>query len=114
VNQAESAQQQTALSGPAGAPVSLRTSDDPPPRRVKVDPARQQQLSGEVVDLEGQKLYVEGDSGAVVSFDVSALRFSRQPEEGQEVRVTYQVEDGTDNVALGIAGAVQPAGEEKK
>ncbi len=112
VNQAESAQQQSALSGPAGAPVRLRTSDRQP-RRVKVDPNRQQQLSGQVVELEDQTLYVQGDGGTVVPFDVSALRFTKQPAEGQEVRVTYQVEGEQDNVALEIAGEVQPPAPEQ-
>ncbi len=39
---------------------------------------------------------------------MSALQFREQPEEGQEVRVTYQVEDETDNVAVGLDGAVDP------
>jgi RNase P/RNase MRP subunit p29 len=78
-------------------------------RQVKPDPARQRQLSGPVVEMEARTLYVEDSaSGAVVPFDVSALQFREQPEEGQEVRVTYQVEDETDNVAVGLDGAVDP------
>jgi hypothetical protein len=83
-------------------------------RQVTPDPARQQQLIGPVVELENQTLYVEDTSGAVVPFDVSALRFREQPAEGQEVRVTYQVEEGTDNVAVGIDGAVGPSAQDTK
>jgi hypothetical protein len=36
---------------------------------------------------------------------VSALQFRKQPQEGQEVRVTYQVERGSENVAVGLEGA---------
>lgn len=77
-------------------------------RQVTPDPAREQKLIGQVLELKERTLYVEAPSGAVVPFDVSALSFSKQPEEGQEVRVTYQVEDETDNVAVGLEGAVKP------
>lgn len=82
-------------------------------RQVKPDPARQKQLIGEVVEMEGRTLTVQGENGTQVPFDVSALQFSKQPEEGQEVRVTYQV-DEDDNVATGIEGAVTPPAPEEE
>lgn len=82
-------------------------------RQVKPDPARQKQLIGEVVEMEGRTLTVQGENGSRMPFDVSALQFSKQPEEGQEVRVTYQVEED-DNVATGIEGAVEPPAPEEE
>lgn len=91
---------------PSGLGIAAQTPSGPV-RRVTPDPKRQQQLTGEVVNLENRTLFVKGDGGQVVPFDVSALQFHKQPEEGQEVRVTYQVEGGTDNVAVGLEGAKQ-------
>ena len=98
--------------GPTGSSSGLGVAAMP--RQVKPDPARQKQLIGEVVEMEGQTLYVQGDNGSRVPFDVSALRFSQQPEEGQEVRVTYQVEDDQDNVATSIEGEVTPPAPEQE
>lgn len=91
---------------PSGLGFAAQTPSGPV-REVTPDPKRQQQLIGHVVDLENRTLYVKGDAGQVVPFDVSALKFQKQPEEGQEVRVTYQVEGGKDNVAVGLEGAKQ-------
>lgn len=63
-------------------------------------------LSGRVVDMKGQTLYVERD-GVVVPLDMSALRIKKQPKVGQQVIAEYHV-DRTQNVALSLAGEVAP------
>jgi hypothetical protein len=62
------------------------------------------ELSGRVIELDGNTLYVERN-GVVVPLDMSALRITKQPKVGQEIIATYQV-DQTRNVALSLAGEV--------
>ncbi len=61
-------------------------------------------LSGRVVELNGNTLYVER-GGMVVPLDMSALRITRQPKVGQEIIASYTV-DRTRNIALSLAGEV--------
>ncbi|WP_241758853.1 hypothetical protein [Pyxidicoccus parkwayensis] len=77
-----------------------------PVRHVTPAPERMHQLSGQVVKLNGQVLYVESELGAVVPLDLSALEIRKAPEKGQKVVATYQVENKTENVALSLAGEV--------
>jgi hypothetical protein len=63
-------------------------------------------LSGRVVELKNQILYVERN-GVVVPLDLRALRITQQPQEGQEVIASYVV-DRTSNVALSLEGEVEP------
>jgi hypothetical protein len=81
-----------------------------PVRRVTPDQKRMRQLSGEVVKLNGQVLYVETQPGAVVPLDLSALQLRKAPEKGQTVVAVYQVENRTQNVALSLAGEVPAKG----
>ena len=81
-----------------------------PLRRVTPDAKRMHQLSGQVVKLNGQVLYVETQVGAVVPLDLSALEIRKAPEKGQTVVATYQVENTTENVALSLAGEVPGKG----
>lgn len=99
----ESATQKEVVVGPQGTSAGL------PVRHVTPDEDRMHQLSGEVVKLNGQVLYVESDQGAVVPLDLSAVQLRKAPEKGQKVVATYQVENKTENVALALAGEV-PAG----
>jgi hypothetical protein len=96
----ESQDLSVSLNGVAGMPV----------RRVTPDQDRMRQLSGEVVKLNGQVLYVETEVGAVVPLDLSALQLRKAPEKGQLVVATYQVENKTENVALSLAGEVPNKG----
>jgi hypothetical protein len=61
-------------------------------------------LSGRVLELRGQTLYVER-GGVVVPLELSALRITQQPRAGQEIVATYTV-DRTQNRALSLAGEV--------
>lgn len=81
-----------------------------PVRRVTPDEKRMRQLSGEVVKLNGQVLYVQSQLGAVVPLDLSALQLRKAPEKGQTVVAVYQVENRTENVALSLAGEVPAKG----
>jgi hypothetical protein len=85
--------------GPTGMDVTLQRED----RR---DEGGTRLLSGRVIELKGRTLYVER-GGVVVPLDVSALRIHKQPQEGQEIIASYRV-NRTDNVALTLAGEVQP------
>jgi hypothetical protein len=78
-----------------------------PVRRVRPDQDRMRQLSGSVVKLKGQTLYVE-NQGVVVPLDLSALQLRKQPQEGQRVVAVYKVENKTENVALGLQGERGP------
>jgi hypothetical protein len=64
-------------------------------------------LSGRVVELKGQTLYVER-RGVVVPLDVSALRLTQKPKVGQEVIASYQVAQ-THNMARSLSGEVGAA-----
>jgi plasmid stabilization system protein ParE len=64
-------------------------------------------LSGRVIELKGKTLYVDR-GGVVVPLDTSALRITKQPKVGQEIIASYEVRE-TDNVALSLAGEVDPA-----
>lgn len=64
-------------------------------------------LSGRVIELKGKTLYVDR-GGVVVPLDTSALRITKQPRVGQEIIASYQVRE-TDNIALSLAGEVEPA-----
>ncbi|AEI63628.1 hypothetical protein LILAB_08585 [Corallococcus macrosporus] len=79
-----------------------------PIREVTPDQEEMKRLSGKVLKLNGQMLYLETEPGAVVPLDLSALRIRKQPEKGQRVVAVYQVENTTENVALALAGEVQP------
>ncbi|NOK07020.1 MULTISPECIES: hypothetical protein [Myxococcus] len=79
-----------------------------PIREVTPDQDEVKRLSGKVLKLNGQMLYLETEPGAVVPLDLSALRIRKQPEKGQHVVAVYQVENTTENVALALAGEVQP------
>lgn len=81
-----------------------------PVRRVTPDESRMRELSGQVVKLNGQVLYVETEIGAVVPLDLSALEIRKAPEKGQTVVAVYQVENTTENVALSLAGEVPSKG----
>jgi hypothetical protein len=81
-----------------------------PVRRVTPDEKRMRELSGQVVKLNGQVLYVETEIGAVVPLDLSALEIRKAPEKGQTVVAVYQVENTTENVALSLAGEVPSKG----
>lgn len=93
-----------------GLAVSLNGVAGMPVRRVTPDQDRMRQLTGEVVKLNGQVLYVETEIGAVVPLDLSALQLRKAPEKGQLVVATYQVENTTENVALSLAGEVPSKG----
>jgi hypothetical protein len=93
-----------------GLSVSLNGVAGMPVRRVTPDQDRMRQLSGQVVKLNGQVLYVETEIGAVVPLDLSALLIRKAPEKGQTVVATYQVENTTENVALSLAGEVPSKG----
>lgn len=87
--------------GPVGMDILLDRED----RR---DEGGNRLLSGRVIELKNQTLYVERQ-GVVVPLDVSALRFSKAPREGQQIIASYAVNE-TKNVALSLAGEVeQPA-----
>ncbi|MBN1203753.1 MAG: hypothetical protein JXB05_02370 [Myxococcaceae bacterium] len=88
--------------GPSGTDVTLQ-------REERRDEGGTRLLSGRVIELKGQTLYVERE-GVVVPLDVSALRIHKQPKEGQEIIASYQVNQ-TDNVALSLAGEVEPPAE---
>ncbi|AKQ70074.1 hypothetical protein A176_006986 [Myxococcus hansupus] len=75
-----------------------------PIREVTPDQDEMKRLSGKVLKLNGQMLYLETEPGAVVPLDLSALRIRKQPEKGQRVMAVYQVENTTENVALALAG----------
>lgn len=77
-----------------------------PVRRVQPDEDRMKELSGRVVELNGQTLYVER-GGAVVPLDLSAVQLRKTPEKGQEVVAVYQVENKVENVTLALAGEVK-------
>ncbi|NVJ02513.1 hypothetical protein HV824_30950 [Myxococcus sp. AM009] len=79
-----------------------------PIREVTPDQDEMKRLSGKVLKLNGQMLYLETEPGAVVPLDLSALRIRKQPEKGQRVVAVYQVENTTENVALALAGEVRP------
>ncbi|WP_426756142.1 hypothetical protein [Myxococcus sp. Y35] len=79
-----------------------------PIREVTPDQEEMRRLTGKVLELDGQMLYVQSEPGAVVPLDLSALRIRKQPEKGQRVVAVYQVENTTENVALALAGEVQP------
>ncbi|WP_163784154.1 hypothetical protein [Myxococcus vastator] len=79
-----------------------------PIREVTPDQDEMKRLSGKVLKLNGQMLYLETEPGAVVPLDLSALRIRKQPQAGQRVVAVYQVENTTENVALALAGEVQP------
>ncbi len=64
-------------------------------------------LSGRVLELKGKTLYVDR-GGVVVPLDTSALRIIKQPKVGQEIIASYEVRE-TDNIALSLAGEVDPA-----
>ncbi|WP_164010715.1 hypothetical protein [Pyxidicoccus trucidator] len=81
-----------------------------PVRRVTPDEGRMRELTGEVVKLNGQVLYVQTEPGAVVPLDLSALQLRKAPEKGQVVVAVYQVENKTENVALSLAGEVSEPG----
>ncbi|MFP2906490.1 hypothetical protein ACLESD_15780 [Pyxidicoccus sp. 3LFB2] len=81
-----------------------------PVRQVTPDEDRMRELTGQVVKLRGQTLYVQTGPGAVVPLDLSALQLRKTPEEGQRVLAVYQVENTTENVALSLAGEVSKPG----
>lgn len=86
------------------------TSAGMPVRRVTPDEDRMRELSGRVLKLNGQVLYVQAESGAVVPLDLSALQLRKAPEKGQRVLAVFQVENKTENVALSLAGEVAKPG----
>ncbi|WP_375755667.1 hypothetical protein [Corallococcus exercitus] len=81
-------------------------SPDMSARQFTPDPDRLLQVSGPVVKRSGMMLYVQDVTGPVVPLDMSALRIHRQPEKGQQVLALYQVEGGTNNMAVSLSGEV--------
>lgn len=70
----------------------------------QLKPGENRLLSGRVIELDGNTLYVER-GGMVVPLDMSALRITKQPKAGQEIVATYTV-DQTRNLALSLSGEV--------
>ncbi|MCY0999681.1 hypothetical protein OWM54_21330 [Myxococcus sp. MISCRS1] len=69
------------------------------------DPKRTKQISGEVVELGNDVLYIQEDQqGAVIPLDLQALRLTQTPREGQKVVADYQVENETQNLATALQG----------
>jgi hypothetical protein len=69
------------------------------------DPKRTKQISGEVVELGNDVLYIQEDQqGAVIPLDLQALRLTQTPREGQKVVAEYQVENETQNLATALQG----------
>jgi hypothetical protein len=89
--------------GPTGTDVILQREDG----RNEGGLRQQRVLSGKVIELKGKTLYVERE-GVVVPLDTSALRITQQPRVGQEIIASYEVRE-TNNVALSLAGEVDPA-----
>jgi hypothetical protein len=87
--------------GPTGTDVILQREDG------RNEGGMRRVLSGKVIDLKGKTLYVDRE-GVVVPLDTSALRFTREPRVGQEIIASYEVRETT-NVALSLAGEVEPA-----
>jgi hypothetical protein len=87
--------------GPTGTDVILQREDG------RNEGGLGRVLSGRVVELKGQTLYVDR-AGVVVPLDMSALRITKQPRVGQEIIASYEVRETT-NVALSLAGEVDPA-----
>ncbi|MFL5347578.1 MAG: hypothetical protein ACJ8AT_22560 [Hyalangium sp.] len=83
--------------GPTGMDVTKQ-------RAPKPNLEGNQVLSGRVIEMDGNTLYVERN-GVVVPLDMSALRVTKQPRVGQEIIATYAV-DQTRNIALSLAGEV--------
>jgi hypothetical protein len=77
-------------------------------RQLRPDAGGTLLLSGRVVEMKGQTLYVERN-GVVVPLDMRALRITRQPQKGQQIVASYAVNE-TNNVALSLAGEVAPPG----
>lgn len=86
--------------GPTGTDVILQREDG------RNEGGMRRVLSGRVVELKGRTLYVDRE-GVVVPLDLSALRITQQPRVGQEIIASYQVH-ATNNVALSLAGEVEP------
>lgn len=84
--------------GPTGTDIGQLREDQ--------DEGNTRLLSGRVVGIEGQTLYVER-SGAVVPLNMSALRIKKQPKVGQQVIAEYQV-DQAQNVCVSLSGEVAP------
>jgi hypothetical protein len=87
--------------GPTGTDVILQREDG------RNEGGMGKVISGRVVELKGKTLYVERE-GVVVPLDTSALRITQQPRQGQEIIASYEVRETT-NVALSLAGEVDPA-----
>lgn len=87
--------------GPTGTDVILQREDG------RNEGGMGKVISGRVVELKGKTLYVERE-GVVVPLDTSALRITKQPRQGQEIIASYEVRETT-NVALSLAGEVDPA-----
>jgi|GEM_PF-6113593 len=102
ISRSSSGSQRTLQVGPQAAGVGV------PIREVTPDQDEMKRLSGKVLKINGQMLYLETEPGAVVPLDLSALRIRKQPEKGQRVVAVYQVENTTENVALALAGEVKP------
>jgi hypothetical protein len=87
--------------GPTGTDVILQREEG------RNEAGKGRVLSGRVIEMKGNTLYVDR-AGMVVPLDTSALQFTKQPKVGQEIVASYTVKE-TSNVALSVAGAVEPA-----
>ncbi|WP_426734361.1 hypothetical protein [Myxococcus faecalis] len=97
------------LGGMIGANVTPTQGQVPIVQGPKVDtlpdPERTRQISGEVVELGNDVLYIQEDQqGAVIPLDLQALRLKQAPREGQKVVADYQVENETQNLATALQG----------
>ncbi|MCP3102548.1 hypothetical protein LZ198_27105 [Myxococcus sp. K15C18031901] len=86
------------------ADVGIHATGGLPRRDVEPDEDRMRELSGSVVKVNGQVLYVLTRPGAVVPVDLSALPLREMPRQGDQVVATYQVENRVENVALALQG----------
>ncbi|WP_342377683.1 hypothetical protein NVS55_00180 [Myxococcus stipitatus] len=69
---------------------------------VMPDPKRTQTLEGNVVEMKGDVLYVQDDTGTVVPLDMQALRLKERPKPGERVVADYQIENEVDNMATSL------------
>lgn len=75
-------------------------------RQITLDPYQVRQVNGPVVKRSGMILYVHDATGLVVPLDMTALSILKEPQRGQRVQATFQV-NGTSNVALSLQGEKQ-------
>ncbi|MBI3182228.1 MAG: hypothetical protein HYZ28_08800 [Myxococcales bacterium] len=82
-----------------------QTNQTPPPSIPRLfvrDPSRERVIGGRVVEVRRKQVFLKTAEGPIVPLDTRELSFRRRIREGEEVRASFQVEEGTVNMATAI------------